>query len=80
MKVLVQEGTGRMGDGISSSLVWINEFQVSRWNYENKPIMDMFDEMTPDMLFVSANVLVDPALQIAMERHPNTRVIFKDFT
>tara|TARA_R110002110_G_scaffold8017_8_gene40411 strand:+ start:1892 stop:2686 length:795 start_codon:yes stop_codon:yes gene_type:complete len=75
MKVLVQEGTGRMGDGISSSLVWINEFQVSRWNYENKPIMDMFDEMTPDMLFVSANVLVDPALQIAMERHPNTRVI-----
>ena len=75
MKVLVQEEMGRLGDGISSSLVWVDDIQVSRWNCKNKPIMDVFDEMTPDMLFVSTEVLRDPALQIAIERHPNTRVI-----
>tara|TARA_R110002153_G_scaffold131698_2_gene280672 strand:+ start:282 stop:1076 length:795 start_codon:yes stop_codon:yes gene_type:complete len=75
MKAMIQEETGRLGDGISSSLVWVDDIQVSRWNCKNKPIMDMFDEMIPDMLFVSTEVLRDPALQIAIERHPNTRVI-----
>lgn len=75
MKVLVQEETGRLGDGISSSLVWVDDLKVSRWSYKNKPIMDMFDEMKPDMLFISTKVLMDPALQIAIKRHPNTRVI-----
>ena len=75
MKFIVQSDTGRLGDGISSSLVWVSEFQISRWNYKDKPIMDMFDEMVPDIIFVSTEVLRDPALQIAMKRHPNTRII-----
>tara|TARA_R110000765_G_scaffold138952_1_gene239006 strand:- start:853 stop:1671 length:819 start_codon:yes stop_codon:yes gene_type:complete len=75
MKVLVQEDTGRLGDGIASSLVWIDGLEVSRWDYKNKPIMDMFDEREPDMIFISAKTLTDPALQIAVKRYPNTRVI-----
>lgn len=75
MKILVQANIGRIGDGIASSLSWVPDFYVSVWSREEKPIMDMFDEVSPDFLIVTSDVLDDKAFKIASGRYPQTKII-----
>jgi|TARA_R100000995_G_scaffold37301_1_gene17137 hypothetical protein len=75
MKVMIQANMGRIGDGIASSLVHIPQFQVSAWSPSAKPIMDMFDEMKPNLVIASSEMLKDKAFPIASQRYPETRIV-----
>jgi len=75
MKTLVQMDMGRVGEGIASSLAWVPGLQVSHWNRAAKPAMDMFDEISPQILVVDSSVLNDRAFEVASGRYPQTRII-----
>jgi len=75
MKVLIDSACKRVGDGIASSLFWIPDTDISVWFSEIKPVMDMFDETTPDIVIVEGGKLSSVELKIASSRYPHTRII-----
>jgi len=75
MRVLIDFNCSRAGEGLSSSFFWVPETEVITWVSSSKPAMDMFDETKPDIVFVSADKLETPELQIACSRYPNTKII-----
>ena len=75
MRVIIDFNCERVGEGLSSSFFWVPETQVITWSLTKKPIMDMFDEMNPDILIVSADKLGMLELQIAHSRYPNTKIV-----
>jgi hypothetical protein len=75
MKVVIQIGMGRMGEGIASSLVIIPQLSVSFWDNASKPVMDMFDEIKPDLVFVNSDMLKQEDIKIASQRYQSTPII-----
>ena len=75
MKIVIQESLGRMGQGLASSVVWIPQCEVITWNPAEKPVMDMFDEVKPDIVISSSEVFSDKATEFAKKAYPNAIMI-----
>lgn len=75
MRVLIDSACERVGDGIGSSLFWVQDIEVITWISHEKPTMDMFDETKPDILIAEATKFLTPEMEIAASRHPTTKLI-----
>jgi len=75
MKIVIQESLGRMGQGLASSVVWIPECEPIFWNPASKPIMDMFDEVKPDIVISAGEIFLDKATKFAKKAYPKTIMI-----
>ena len=75
MRVLIDSACERVGDGIGSSLFWVQDIEVITWISHEKPTMDMFDETQPDIVILSGKHLLKQELAIASSRYPNTRIV-----
>jgi len=75
MKVLIDSACKRCGEGIASSLFWIEEMEVMMWLSHIKPTMDMFDETKPDIVIAPYEKFATQEMSIAASRYPNARLV-----
>ena len=48
----------------ASSFVWVPQCEAVIWNPAEKPVMDMFDEIKPNMVISSSEVFSDKATEL----------------
>ena len=75
MKFIVSLAPTRLSHGIASSLNCIDGTDIIFWEPHNKPAMDMFDEVKPNIVFCYPKDLRSQEMQIAMSRYPDTGVV-----
>ncbi len=68
MKIIFEQFNNLYYDSISSACQMINDINVTYWNRKNKPVLDMLDEIGPDIVF-SHSDMIDQAFVLGKERH-----------
>ena len=75
MKVLIDSACGRDGNGIASSLFWVPDTEAIMWISHIKPLMDMFDELRPDIVIADWSKFGAAEMAIASQRYPHTKLV-----
>lgn len=74
MKVVFTASDNQIINGICASLECCSALDTLVWNPEVKPVMDMFDEVKPSIVFIQGEV--SPLeLQIARSNYPQTQIV-----
>jgi len=74
MRIVVVPNSNPSIVGIASALATIEGVQIAAWEPSNKPAMDMFDELQPELL-VCESKTVNQEIQHVLREHPDTKTI-----
>jgi len=75
MKFVINLSPTRLSHGIASSLGCLTNADVMYWHSHGTSIMDMFDEIQPDILLCEPELLRGEEISIAIARYPNTKLV-----
>lgn len=75
MKFIISLAPTRLSHGIASSLNCIEGIEVIFWDPANKPVMDMFDEVKPNVILCYPEYLNLQEMEIAISRYPETGIV-----
>ena len=74
MKAVFSKIDNKILNGICSSLECCSDIETIIWDSETKPVMDMFDELKPDILFCEGNISARE-LHIARANYPRVAIV-----
>ena len=74
MKAVFSCNPKRIINGLSSAIQCCSDIECILWLPTSKPVMDMFDEVSPDLFFCDSDFF-SQELEIALQNNPQTRFI-----